>query len=74
MVVHLTDGTALSAATRKARGHPENPMTEEEIREKYVSLADGVLAPRRIEESLAHLARLETLPEAAALMRCYAAP
>jgi 2-methylcitrate dehydratase PrpD len=55
--IDLRDGRSLASAPAVARGGPENPLSDEEIRAKYHALADPVLgAPRA--------ARIEALVDA----------
>ena len=37
--IHLKDGTVYTSFVKHTKGDPENPMTWEEIEEKFVTLA-----------------------------------
>ncbi len=50
VAVHLRDGQVLKATVAVARGWPENPMSEEEFREKYMTLATQALSSQRAAE------------------------
>lgn len=45
LVVTLKDGSVLTTENEFPRGHDQNPMTDEEIVEKFHRLAHGVLSP-----------------------------
>jgi 2-methylcitrate dehydratase PrpD len=62
----LKDGLALIAEPARARGNPENPLTDAELRAKYFELAEPVLGrPRaeRIERLVSGLRQGATLFE-----------
>jgi 2-methylcitrate dehydratase PrpD len=59
------------ARVEKAKGNPENPMTEEEIREKYLDCCSGVLSQESIEKSLSLLQNLDVLDGIRPLMDCF---
>ena len=57
--ITLKDGRALASEPAVARGGPENPLADDEIREKYRSLASpvlGVECSRKIEREIDRLA------------------
>lgn len=43
--VALTDGSVLEKTVEHARGEPENPLTDDEIRDKFLAIAGPVLGP-----------------------------
>ena len=47
--VHITlrDGRTLVSEPTRARGNPENPLADDELRAKYRALAEPVLGPQR---------------------------
>ena len=62
--IRLKDGRMLRSEPARARGNPENPLTDDELRAKYHDLAVPVLgAPRaqRIERLVAELPRAPSL-------------
>jgi 2-methylcitrate dehydratase PrpD len=63
----LNDGTKRTSAPAIARGNPENPLTDGELREKYHMLAEPVLGAERAGRIQTLVDRLadqpETLPE-----------
>ena len=46
--VTLHDGRRLVSEPARARGNPENPLTEDELRDKYRALAQPVVGPQRM--------------------------
>ena len=55
----LTDGRTLVSEPARARGNPENPLTDDELRDKYFALAGPVLGTvraTRIADAVAALA------------------
>ncbi len=45
--IALRDGRTLLSKPARARGNPENPLTDDELRTKYRELAEPVLGPQR---------------------------
>lgn len=57
--ITLADGRVLASEPARARGGPENPLADDEMRQKYRAFAEPVLgAPRtgRVEQAVAGLA------------------
>lgn len=69
--VFLKGGKTLEARVEKAKGNPENPMSLEEIQEKYVDCCAGILTERCIDKSISIIQDLETLERLSKLMECY---
>jgi 2-methylcitrate dehydratase PrpD len=69
--VLLKEGEVKRARVEKAKGNPENPMTEEEIREKYLDCCSWVLSQQSIEKSLSLLQNLDALDKIRPLMDCF---
>jgi 2-methylcitrate dehydratase PrpD len=69
--VVLKNGKALEASVKKAKGNPENPMSPEEIQEKYRACCVDVLPETGIEKSISLLQSLEDLEKLSKLMECY---
>ena len=64
--IALTDGRILVSEPARARGNPENPMSDAELQAKYFELAEPVLGrPRtqRIERLVSGLQHGNSLPE-----------
>ncbi|NRB32827.1 MAG: MmgE/PrpD family protein, partial [Rhizobiaceae bacterium] len=50
VTIDLTDGRTLSSGDVHARGGPEAPMSEAEVKEKFLSLSRQTVAPQRMEQ------------------------
>jgi 2-methylcitrate dehydratase PrpD len=59
--VELKDDSRFSYTARIAKGHPENPMTEEEVLDKFRSNAKQALPPQKFEATIAKMRNLETV-------------
>ena len=59
--VNLKDGTRYTYTAKIAKGHPENPMTEEEVLDKFHSNAKQVLSPQKSEAVIVKMRNLETV-------------
>ncbi len=59
--VELKNGSRFTYTTRIAKGHPENPMTEEEVLSKFRSNAKEVLSPQKSEAVIAKMHILESV-------------
>jgi 2-methylcitrate dehydratase len=59
VTVKLDDGTTLAVQADVPRGHPRNPMTEEEIEQKFRLLATGVLKGPQVERVLKFVRTVE---------------
>jgi 2-methylcitrate dehydratase PrpD len=59
--VELKDGSRFSYTARIAKGHPENPMTEEEVLNKFRSNAKQVLSQQRADAVIVKMRNLETV-------------
>jgi 2-methylcitrate dehydratase len=59
VTVKLDDGTVLSARVDDPRGHPKNPMTDEEIEQKFRLLTKGVLKGSQVERVLKFVRTIE---------------
>ena len=65
--IRLHDGRLLRSEPAQARGDPERPLSDAELREKFFSLAEPVLGPRKRSESNKPSARY---PKALHFMCC----
>jgi 2-methylcitrate dehydratase PrpD len=59
--VELKNGTRFTHTARTAKGDPRNPMSEEEVLEKFRSNAGSVISAKQSEELLAAMKGLETV-------------
>jgi aconitate decarboxylase len=61
VTVWLNDGNRFSHTATIAKGHPQNPMTETEVREKFLGNAGAVISEHRAAELIAAVESLESL-------------
>ena len=67
-----TDGRCLSKQLDYPKGDPRNPLTDQEIEEKFSALADGVLSPsaqKRVKDAVWNLEHVDSVSELMALMK-----
>ena len=73
VIVHIDtrDGRSFNKQLDYPKGDPRNPLTDQEIEEKFASLADGVLsdgAQNRVKDVIWNLERVGSVSELMALM------
>jgi len=73
VIVHIntTDGRCFSKQLDYPKGDPRNPLTDQEVEEKFAALAEGVLsktAQGRVKEAVWNLDRVGSVNELMALM------
>lgn len=61
--LRLKNGTLLEASAGAARGDPDNPMTIDDIVEKYKDCTRGLLMAEKAERALSLVQSIETLPD-----------
>jgi 2-methylcitrate dehydratase PrpD len=64
--ITLADGRTLASEPARARGNPENPLADDDLRRKYLAYAEpvlGVARAARIEQAV------NALPEDSAALR-----
>jgi 2-methylcitrate dehydratase len=69
--IDTTDGRSLTKELDYPKGDPRNPLTDQEIEEKFSALAEGVLsdgAQKRVKEAVWNLERVGSVSELMALM------
>ncbi len=59
--VTLKDGRVLAASANGARGYPERPATDDQLKRKFASCATRVMSSVQANEALSALRRLETV-------------
>ncbi len=65
VTITLQDGTVLKCARRSAVGNPDNPMTPEQIKAKFLDLTTPVIGEPRSKRILGAVERLDTLSHVA---------
>jgi 2-methylcitrate dehydratase PrpD len=68
------DGRRLTHYVAEARGNPGNPLSDEEIRAKFLDLAEPVLGARRAQRLMRAVLSLEAAEGAAAVARLAGLP
>lgn len=68
LAIQLKDGRRLARARSYARGWTEDPATWDDLCEKYRDCAAGILPKSQVDESIAMIRELETLPKVSTLM------
>ena len=69
--IHMTDGRSFSKQLDYPKGDPRNPLTDQEVEEKFAALAEGVLsnaAQKRVKEAVWNLERVGSVSELMALL------
>jgi len=69
--IHTTDGRTLTKQLDYPKGDPRNPLTDQEIEEKFAALSDRVLsksARKRVTDAIWSLERVSSVSELMALM------
>jgi 2-methylcitrate dehydratase PrpD len=67
VTVRLRDGRTLAEAPRGASGHPDAPLSDAQLREKFVGCAAGVLSRGEAEAVADQLAQIDAVPDIRAL-------
>ena len=68
-VVEVTtrDGRLLSARRDLPKGEPEHPLSDDELKQKYVSLATDAVSAERAEAIWAAVSKLDDIDDVAML-------
>jgi len=74
VIVHIetTDGRSFNKQLDYPKGDPHNPITDQEVEEKFAALADGVLskaARKRLKDAIWNLERIASVSDLMALMK-----
>jgi 2-methylcitrate dehydratase PrpD len=67
VTVRLRDGRTLSTEPRGARGHPDTPLSDAALRDKFLGCARTVLASDEAEGVAEQIGHLEDIPDIRAL-------
>jgi hypothetical protein len=65
--VRLRDGRTLASPPRGASGHPDQPLTDEQLRTKFLACAAPVLGADAADDVAAQIGHLEAVPDIRAL-------
>ncbi len=69
--INTKDGRSYTKQLDFPKGDPRNPLTDQEVEEKFAALADGVLSPgaqKRVKDAVWNLERVGSVNELMALM------
>jgi 2-methylcitrate dehydratase len=69
VVLRLRNGTTVSKEVDDPKGHPNNPMTNEEVESKFRRLTAKAMSERKASQVLSHLWRLEEEDDISSLLR-----
>jgi 2-methylcitrate dehydratase len=72
VVITLTDGRSFTEQLDYPKGDPRNPLTDQEIEEKFAALAEGVLskpAQQRLKDAIWNLENVDSVSKLMALMK-----
>lgn len=72
VAIETADGRSFEKEVRLPRGDPRNPMTDEELRGKFLSLAGPVLGQAQAADICTEIWNLEEVGDCATLARCLA--
>ena len=70
--IHTIDGCEFTTQLDYPKGDPRNPLTDQEIEEKFAALAEGVLsspAQRKLKEAIWNLENIDSVSKLMALMK-----
>ncbi|MGC8542662.1 MAG: MmgE/PrpD family protein [Vulcanisaeta sp.] len=61
ITVKFKDGKELTARVDYPKGHPKNPMSDEEVEDKFKRLTEGILTPSQVNSVISLVRNLESL-------------
>jgi 2-methylcitrate dehydratase PrpD len=67
VTITLRDGRTLATDARGARGHPDTPLSDAALRDKFLACARTVLSPDEAEGVAEQIGHLEDIPDIRAL-------
>jgi len=67
VTIRLRDGRTVATAPRGARGHPDTPLSDAALRDKFLACARAVLSPDEAEGVAEQIGHLEDIPDVRAL-------
>jgi 2-methylcitrate dehydratase PrpD len=67
VTITLRDGRTLQTQARGARGHPDMPLSDAALREKFLACARTVLSPDEADGIAEQIGHLEDIPDVRAL-------
>jgi 2-methylcitrate dehydratase len=76
VTITMVDGRSFTEQLDYPKGDPRNPLTDQEIEEKFAALADGVLSPKaqqKLKDAIWSLEKIDSVSKLMALMKADAA-
>ena len=67
VTITLTNGQEVSHRSKYEKGHPGNPLTQEELDGKFAECSRNILSPDQIKDAIDRFHHLDELPDAAPL-------
>ena len=70
--ITTTDGRNFTEQLDYPKGDPRNPLSDQEIEEKFSALADGVLSPpaqKKLKDAIRNLEKISSVSKLMALMK-----
>ena len=74
MRIHLTDGRVIEGSLAAPKGNTHNPLSADELREKFFRLGANALSQERLEEVVNRVAVIETQDDIAPLAELLSMP
>jgi 2-methylcitrate dehydratase len=72
VTIRTTDGKEFTEQLDYPKGDPRNPLTDQEIEEKFAALADGVLSVKaqvKLKDAIWNLDKVDSITKLMALMK-----
>jgi len=72
VVITTTDGRSFTEQLDYPKGDPRNPLSDQEIEEKFAALAEGVLskpAQQKLKDAIWNLENIDSVSKLMALMK-----
>jgi 2-methylcitrate dehydratase len=72
VTITSTDGQSFTEQLDYPKGDPRNPLTDQEIEEKFSALADGVLSPqaqKKLKDAIWGLEKISSVSKLMGLMK-----
>ena len=71
VTIVIQSGEEITAEVIDPRGHPNNPMTDAEVEQKFRTMTSGLLPGNRCDEALARLWKLEEMADASDVVKLF---
>jgi 2-methylcitrate dehydratase len=71
VTITTTDGRSLTKQLDYPKGDPRNPLTDQEVEEKFVALAEGVLSPgaqKKLKDAIWNLEKIDSVSKLMGMM------